>query len=68
MARRPGLVVVARVLARLAEIVRGDRKVCLLCFEADPSHCHRKYVVEALAPLVTFEVEHLFARDEWEKD
>jgi uncharacterized protein (DUF488 family) len=55
-------------LARLAGIVGGDRKVCLLCFEADPSHCHRKYVVEALRPLVPFEVEHLFARDEWEKD
>jgi len=55
-------------LARLAEIVRGDRAVCLLCFEADPMHCHRRYVVEALAPLVPFEVVHLFARDEWEKD
>ena len=55
-------------LARLADIVRGPRKVCLLCFEADPSHCHRKYVVEALEPLVPFEVEHLFARDEWDKD
>jgi len=55
-------------LARLAVIVGGDRKVCLLCFEADPSHCHRKYVVEALQPLVPFEVEHLFARDEWDKD
>ena len=55
-------------LARLADIVRGERKVCLLCFEADPSHCHRKYVVEALEPLVPLEVEHLFARDEWEKD
>lgn len=55
-------------LARLAEIVRGDRAVCLLCFEADPAHCHRRYVVEALAPLVPFEVVHLFAREEWEKD
>lgn len=55
-------------LARLAEIVRGERAVCLLCFEADPAHCHRRYVVEALAPLVPFEVVHLFARDEWEKD
>ena len=55
-------------LARLAEIVRGERAVCLLCFEADPAHCQRRYVVEALAPIVPFEVVHLFARDEWEKD
>ena len=54
-------------LARLADIVRGERKVCLLCFEADPMHCHRRYVVEALAPLVSFDVVHLFARDEWEE-
>jgi len=54
-------------LARLADIVRGPRKVCLLCFEADPMHCHRRYVVEALAPLVPFDVVHLFAKDEWEE-
>jgi|SRR3954469_21997724 uncharacterized protein (DUF488 family) len=54
-------------LARLAGIVRGARKVCLLCFEADPMHCHRRYVVEALAPLVPLEVVHLFAKDEWEE-
>ena len=54
-------------LARLADIVRGDRKVCLLCFESDPMHCHRRYVVEALQPLVPLDVEHLFAKDEWEE-
>lgn len=54
-------------LARLADIVRGDRKVCLLCFEADPMHCHRRYVVEALHPLVPLDVMHLHARDEWEE-
>lgn len=53
-------------LARLAGIVRGERRVCLMCFEADPAHCHRRYVVEALEPLVSFEVVHLFAKDEWE--
>ena len=54
-------------LARLADIVSGERKVCLLCFEANPMHCHRRYVVEALEPLVPVEVVHLFARDEWEE-
>ena len=54
-------------LARLADIVRGERKVCLLCFEADPMHCHRRYVVEALHPLVPLGAMHLHARDEWEE-
>ena len=54
-------------LARLADIVRGERRVCLLCFESDPMHCHRRYVVEALQPLAPIEVVHLFAKDEWEE-
>ena len=54
-------------LARLTDIVRGPRAVCLMCFEADPAHCHRRYVVEGLAPLVAFEVVDLFASDEWAK-
>ena len=54
-------------LERLAGIVRGERPVCLMCFEADPSHCHRSYVVDALRPLVPFEVVHLFVKDEWEE-
>ena len=52
-------------LARLAEIVRGERTICLMCFEADPAHCHRRYVVDALEPLVGFEVVHLRVKDEW---
>ncbi len=54
-------------LERLAGIIRGGRPVCLMCFEADPSHCHRSHVVDALRPLITFDVEHLFAKDEWEE-
>jgi uncharacterized protein (DUF488 family) len=54
-------------LERLAEIIRGGRPVCLMCFEADPSHCHRSLVVEALQSLVSFDVVHLFAKDEWEE-
>ena len=54
-------------LQRLAEIIRGGRKVCLMCFEADPSHCHRSHIVDALAPLLSFAVVHLFAKDEWEE-
>lgn len=43
----------------LADLVRGDRRVCLLCYEADPAHCHRTLVTEALAELVPVRVEHL---------
>jgi len=43
----------------LADIVRGGRRVCLLCFEADPAHCHRTLVAKALSELVPIEVRHL---------
>jgi uncharacterized protein (DUF488 family) len=54
-------------LERLAGLVRGGRRICLLCFEADPAHCHRSIVVEALRPLASFDVENLFVKDEWEE-
>lgn len=48
-------------LHRLADIVRSGRRVCLLCFEADPAHCHRTLVAAALADLLPIEVRHLAA-------
>lgn len=36
-------------LAQVADLVRGGKKVCLLCFEADAAHCHRAIVADALA-------------------
>jgi uncharacterized protein (DUF488 family) len=51
-------------LAELAELVRGDRPVCLLCFEADPEHCHRTLVAAALAERVAIDVVHLHPADE----
>lgn len=48
-------------LARLADLVRGGRRVCLLCFEARPEHCHRSIVADALGEVVPIEVRHLFA-------
>ena len=45
-------------LASLAELVRA-RRVCLLCFEADPAHCHRSMVADALRALVPVEVTNL---------
>ena len=46
-------------LHALADLVRSGRRVALLCFEADPAHCHRTLVAEALAPLVDVRVAHL---------
>jgi uncharacterized protein (DUF488 family) len=46
-------------LQSLADLVRGGRRACLLCYEADPAHCHRIMVAEALAELVPVKVEHL---------
>ena len=46
-------------LATLADIVRSGKRVALLCFEADPRHCHRSLVAAALSALVPIEVRHL---------
>lgn len=46
-------------LHALAELVQGGRRVCLLCFEADPAHCHRTLVAQALDGLVPVTVHDL---------
>jgi uncharacterized protein (DUF488 family) len=46
-------------MEELAALVRGGRRVCLLCLEADPAHCHRSLVAAALAERVPVEVVHL---------
>jgi uncharacterized protein (DUF488 family) len=46
-------------LERLAELVRAGRRACLLCLEADPTHCHRSMVAEALQALVPVRVRNL---------
>jgi uncharacterized protein (DUF488 family) len=51
-------------LAELAELVRSGRRACLLCFEADPAHCHRSLVADAVGKLVRVRVTHLRPADE----
>jgi uncharacterized protein (DUF488 family) len=51
-------------LETLADIVRGGRHVCLLCFEADPEHCHRTLVAAALSDRVPVKVTHLHPQEE----
>jgi uncharacterized protein (DUF488 family) len=46
-------------LHALADLVRSGRRVCLLCLEADPAHCHRTLVAEAVSELVPLTVDHL---------
>lgn len=46
-------------LGDLAEIVRSGRRVCLLCFEADPEHCHRNIVAASLASMIPVTITHL---------
>ena len=43
----------------LADIARQGKRVALLCFEADPAHCHRSLVAAALSRLVPIDVRHL---------
>ena len=44
---------------RLVELVRGRKRLALLCYEADPEHCHRSLVAAALARRVRIAVRHL---------
>ncbi|MGV3722918.1 MAG: DUF488 family protein [Actinomycetota bacterium] len=46
-------------LETLAEMVRSGRRVCLLCLEADPTHCHRSMVADALGGLLPVQITHL---------
>jgi uncharacterized protein (DUF488 family) len=46
-------------LDELTELVRSGPRVCLLCFEHDPAHCHRTMVAAALGERLPIEVEHL---------
>lgn len=48
-------------LETLRSIVSSGRRVCLLCFEADPRHCHRSLVIEALSRSLVLEVDNLTA-------
>ena len=48
----------------LADLVRQGKRVALLCFEADPAHCHRSLVAAALSQLVPVDVRHLTPVDE----
>lgn len=47
-------------LAEATSLAR-DRRCCLLCFEQDPAHCHRRIVAEMIEAETGQSVEHLHA-------
>ena len=51
-------------LALVADLVRQGRRVCLLCFEADPAHCHRSQVAAALSLMVPAAIVNLTSVDD----
>lgn len=46
-------------LAKAADIVRGDKKVALLCYEADASGCHRTILARRICEELGCEIENL---------
>src|SRR3954453_21054580 len=46
-------------LDELTGIVKSGRPVCLLCYERDVAHCHRKRIAELICERTGIEVEHL---------
>lgn len=48
-------------LDELAALVRSGGRLCLLCYERDPDHCHRKRLAALMAERTGVAAEHLFA-------
>jgi len=48
-------------LDELTSIVKSGRPVCLLCYERDVAHCHRKRIAELICARTGVSVEHLAA-------
>lgn len=48
-------------LDELSAIVTSGRPVCLLCYERDVNHCHRRRIAEIVCERTGIGVEHLAA-------
>jgi uncharacterized protein (DUF488 family) len=46
-------------LADLAALVRRGRRLCLLCYERRPEHCHRSLITERLGAMMPITVQDL---------
>ena len=52
-------------MERLVDLVETGSRLCLLCYEADARHCHRRLVAKALSERIEVDVRDLLpARDE----
>lgn len=45
--------------AELKSLIAAGRRICLLCYERDPHHCHRTFIAEAVKEDMDVAVEHL---------
>ena len=48
-------------LDELTAIVKSGRPVCLLCYEREVAHCHRRRIAELVCERTGIRVEHLAA-------
>lgn len=48
-------------LDELTALVKSGRRVCLLCFERHPEHCHRMIIAEMICERVDVALDHLAA-------
>ncbi|MGE3145699.1 MAG: DUF488 family protein [Pseudorhodoplanes sp.] len=46
-------------LDELTALVKSGRRICLLCFERDVGHCHRRWIAEAIHDRLGTPVENL---------
>jgi uncharacterized protein (DUF488 family) len=51
----------AAQLDELTHIVASGRPVCLLCYERDVAHCHRRRIAELICERTGVKAEHLAA-------
>jgi uncharacterized protein (DUF488 family) len=47
-------------LDELVSLARTAGRLCLLCYERDPAHCHRRRIAEVVSKRLRIDVEHLF--------
>jgi uncharacterized protein (DUF488 family) len=55
-------------LGTLIELVSSGRRVCVLCLEADPEHCHRSLVAAAVGQRIPVDVVHLRPEESVERE
>ncbi len=48
-------------LDALLSLARSGQRLCLLCYERDPGHCHRRRVAELVHEHAGIATEHLYA-------